>query len=572
MKFFTLSSLLLLWVTMLWAVPAQRVRRTVTLEDGTSVVITLRGDEHYSWWQTDKGQVVEPSVYNPGRYVYSQETLDEVTQTAQRRYMAAVKGARRIGSQATAPLPAIGSPKVPVVLVNFTDSVFTVADTDEGIRQYYDLFCNGTRDGNLYRGHGSYGAIRDYFVQQSDSLFLPEFVIIGPVTLDHPESYYGENGSGKDKQKDKKYSQFRNDAIAKATAIYEGDWKDFDNRGKSSDKQVQVDMVFFIFAGYGEANGGDASTIWPKESTSSVTINDILFSTSACCNEKHMAFDREKEMYYNAPDGIGIMCHELSHALGLPDFYDTNYKAFGMDIWSLMDYGCHASGGTCPVAYTAYERDFMGWRKLVPLNEWGFYSIAPIAAGGIGYKIVNDENPNEFYVLENRQRVEWDRALGYYGHGMQVTHVDYQASSWNNNSVNTDVNHQRMTIIAANNLYDGTSNDDVTAERLYETWSGNAYPYKNGTIFNDSLTANSVPAATVYTKSGFMNKDINFIREHDDNTVSFYFGNDYYTSVQDLSFSPKNVDNGIFDLSGRRLLMVPRKGLYLRGGRKWLVR
>ena len=570
MKYLSLFCLFLFVSTSVLAVPALRVRRTFLLENGASVVVTLRGDEHHSWWQTDDGRIVEPSATQAGRYVFSAHDVNEEAEIAQRRRAAAVdEGPRRIGSQATAPLPAKGSPKVPVVLVNFTDSVFSVADTEEGIRRYYDLYCNGTRDGQLYRDHGSYGSIRDYFAQQSDSIFLPEFVIIGPVTLDHPESYYGENSG---KSKDKNYAQFRNDAIAKATAIYEGDWKDFDNRGKSTDEQVQVDMVFFIFAGYGEAKGGAETTLWPKESTASVTINGIRFSTSACCNEKSLAYDSKKEMYYNAPDGIGIMCHELSHALGLPDFYDTNYKAFGMDIWSLMDYGCHASGGTCPVAYTAYERDFMGWRQLVPLTEWGSYSLAPIADGGIGYKVENDETPNEFYVLENRQRVGWDSSLGYYGHGMQVTHVDYLASSWNANVVNTDINHQRMTIVAANNLYNGTSSEDVTVEKLYETWSGNAYPFRSDNILNDSLTAHSVPAATVYTSSGFLNKDINFIREQEDKTVTFYFGNDYKTAVHDLSVRMKAHESNIFDLSGRRLQAVPRKGLYLRDGRKWVVR
>ena len=38
----------------------------------------------------------------------------------------------------------------------------------------------GTRDGILYTGAGSRGAVRDYFAQQSDSLFLPEFEVIGP--------------------------------------------------------------------------------------------------------------------------------------------------------------------------------------------------------------------------------------------------------------------------------------------------------------------------------------------------------------------------------------------------------
>ena len=78
-------------------------------------------------------------------------------------------------------------------------------------------YCNGTRDGILYTGAGSRGAVRDYFAQQSDSLFLPEFEVIGPVTLDKPMAYYGENSpSG---AKDIRFSEFCSEALEQATTL-----------------------------------------------------------------------------------------------------------------------------------------------------------------------------------------------------------------------------------------------------------------------------------------------------------------------------------------------------------------
>jgi hypothetical protein len=108
---------------------------------------------------------------------------------------------RRVGSQATAPLKAKGVQKVPVVLVAFADQGFSVADTNEGVIEYYQKFCNGTKDGHIYTGHGSHGSIRDFFVEQSDSVFLPEFVVIGPVVQQqiwingHYETQYLPNGT-----------------------------------------------------------------------------------------------------------------------------------------------------------------------------------------------------------------------------------------------------------------------------------------------------------------------------------------------------------------------------------------
>ncbi len=571
MRTYLLTLISVLLCADLFAVPAQRQQRRLTLADGTTVVATLCGDEHYHWWQTADGQVLEEVEGMPSRYVRSQATAEEA---AARGIALRAKAAapQRIGSQATAPLPATGSPKVPVVLVNFQDSVFHVADTDEGIREYYDRYCNGTRDGQLYKGHGSYGAIRDYFAQQSDSIFMPEFVIIGPVTLDHPEEYYGANGSGKDSR----YSEFRNHAIAKATQLYDGDWMDFDNRGLE-----QVDMVFFIFAGCGEANGGPSTTIWPKESTGSITLNGIKFATSACCNENRGRTDENGNVIQTKPDGIGIMCHELSHALGLPDFYDTrsNATAFGMDLWSLMDYGCHADNGATPCAYTAYERDFMGWRSMQELTEWGSVTLASLEADGVGMKIVNDENANEYYVLENRQPIGWDSSVGSFGHGLQVTHVDYDATRWRSNNVNTDPTHQRMTIIAANNLYYGTSNPETTsAEMLINTWKGNMYPFvgynaDGNHVRNDSLTANSTPAATVYTAAGYLGKNLYDIHEHGANLVSFYFGNNFVVGIDEANIAPVHKPQAAFDLMGRRVATeaLPA-GIYVIGGRKVVIK
>ena len=549
-----------------WAVPADRTIRRVTMSDGTEVMAVLHGDEHYSWMSTVDGRVIELSD-DGETYQYSTVTTEEVRKRAARRLM----NVRKVGSQATAPLPATGSPKIPVILVQFTDSIFTGGSTPEEINHYYDLFCNGTRDGQRYTGHGSYGAVRDYFVDQSEGQFQPEFTIIGPVTLPKKENYYANNTV-----------QFTKDAVLRATNICNINWSDFDNK-----KKGHVDMVFIIFAGCGaNTTGQRGSHIWPNETPiGTVTLSDgktkVNFVCSGCTSEKRLNVDINKREY-TSPDGIGVMCHELSHALGLPDFYDTSYQAFGMDVWSLMDYGCYASNGYCPCSYTAYERDFMGWRPLETLTEPGWLKIAPIAADGKGYKIVNDANPNEYYILENRQNVGWDGSLiRTTKAGLQVTHVDYNASSWNSNNVNTNANHQRMTIIAANNRYIGTSREDADWDDIILTWKGNLYPYSytdgGVTHVNDSLTAYSTPAATVFTKGGFMNKDIHGIKNNLDQTVTLYFGNDYGDAIESVSDDrngQRSVAAGAWtDLSGRRLQEKPTKrGLYISpDGRKVVV-
>lgn len=440
---------------------------------------------------------------------------------------------RKVGSQKDAPIKAVGVKKVPVILVAFADQGFTCGDsTVAGANEYYDKFCNGTRDGKLYTGHGSHGSIRDYFVEMSDSAFLPEFAVIGPVTLDNGYATYGKNSS--EYNKDAGFSQFRIESIQKAQAIYDGNWSDFDNDGNGS-----VDMIFFVFAGVGEntVSRDDPDRLWPKESTASITINGTAYACSAAtCEARPSKTDANGKVLETKTDGVGVFIHEFSHALGLPDFYDLMNVAFGMDIWSVMDYGEYGNNGYNPGNYTAYERDFMGWQPLEVLDGPQILNIPCFADGGKGYKIVNEANPNEYYVLENRQAKGWDDRIGRIAHGLQVTHVDYDASKWNSNYVNVDPYHQRMTIISASNNYNGT-NAANSAQEWAECLQGNLFP---GSSYNYNLTDDSDPAAKVYT-GGLMHRPIRNITENEDGTITLCYMTNGQLDTPVLN-EPENVD------------------------------
>jgi len=541
-----------------YSVPAYRSRWNAVLVDGTRVSVTVMGDEHYSWLLDDDGFVLTPS--GDGRtYVRTAQRLDDAVATSEVRRNA---NRRRIGSAETAPLPTTGSPKVPVILVEFQDSVFTVADTPAAIREHYNRFCNGSPDGIREPFAGNYGSIRDYFREQSGGLFTPEFVIIGPVKLHQKESYYAQNDA--QGNRDILYSQFRSEALQLARQAYTGDWSAFDNK-----KKGQVDLAFFIFAGPGENTASKNDYLmWPKESTGSVKIDDVTIATTGCTSEMRAQLNKDGDVIGTTPDGIGVFCHELSHALGLPDFYDVNYNAFGMDIWSIMDFGCYAGNGRCPGGYNSYELDFMGWRELPTITDNGTYTLLPLHSGGQGVKVVNPENPNEYYILENRQRKGWDQAICTYSSGMLVIHVDYDRDSWVGNKVNIKADHQRMSIIAANNIYIGTtSSSDFST--ITKTWAGNLYPFEG----NDSLTAHSTPAATVFSASGYMGQDINHIRVNSDSTVTFHFGNDYEVGIAAPMSAPARQQHEWYDLSGRKVgagaWPPSRTGIYVRGGRKY---
>ena len=411
---------------------------------------------------------------------------------------------RRAANQIDAPLRSIGVQKIPVVLVEFADLKFSVANNAEDLRTRFDLFCNGTRDGIRYTGAGSFGSVRDYFVQQSDSLFLPEFEVIGPVSLPNGYEYYGKDSGN---SHDVNINMFVIQAASLALELV-NDWTQFDN-----DNDGLVDLIYFIYAGEGENGSSDLNTIWPHGRVGSRTVGSLTFSAYTCSNE----------IYEGEMEKIGTMCHEIGHDLGLPDLYDTNGVAFGMDYWDIMDTGCYCDEGAHPCGYSAYERDFMGWRKLVELkrDEEVELTLMPVSTGGTGYKIKNPENQHEYYILENRQNTEWDTYIGRGDtnkkrHGMLVTHVDYSVSRWTFNNVNTTIAHQCYTVIPADGeLY---SYNNVKTKDDYLIWSdsadGDLFPGSNGVT---CLFADKQP---IYTSAGSMQQPLTNICEMPDGLVT----------------------------------------------------
>ena len=215
----------------LYAVPALQKRITVRMSDGTWQTVRFCGDENRSFYLSEDGFVVEP---DEAGQVFRKTDLKPDNLPV----LKPLTRATGIGDPDQAAMKAVGSPKVPVILVNFSDMKMSVADTDEKINTYYDLYCNGTRDGQLYKGAGSAGAVRDYFAQQSDSLFLPDFEVIGPVTLSKPMAYYGENSGSR---KDIHFTEFCSEALQQAMSVAGDRWSDFDNDGNGT-----VDLALFM--------------------------------------------------------------------------------------------------------------------------------------------------------------------------------------------------------------------------------------------------------------------------------------------------------------------------------------
>ena len=493
---------------------------------------------------------------------------------------------RNVSSRTSAPLPCVGSPNIPIILVQFADKAFvsdtlndnTIQHSDANVNAFYQKYCNGSGiEGQNYRFHnGSYGAVYDYFVEQSDSIFKPHFDVIGPVTLSKSYKYYGEDTNSTSADTRPRIQEFFSESVTLAIAA----GTDFDNY--DNDNNGTIDFVFFIFAGEGQNSYGTIDyldecgideeysyLIWPKESSASQKIGDYTFGGYGLTNE---TFVLSGTTY---TDGIGTMCHELSHGLGLPDFYDVNYVNFGMDYWDLMDSGSYCFMGRCPAGYTGYEREFMGWRSIkeVSLTEGQTLTLQPMEKGGEPIKLVNPNNSDEYYIIENRQPIGFDLYFGWvyssvrskYGpnKGLLITHVDYKYSEWVGNRVNTSSTHQRMTILPADSKLI-TSMDGYTTE-YYESIAGDLYPGSQNTTYISHVRFKCFTGDPLET-------NVTNIVQNDDGSVMLELNYGSTDCIDDIIYTDKNKEDNIyFDLSGRKVI-CPSKGVYIVNGKKVFIK
>lgn len=534
--------------------PARRINISKKQTDGTTVVISQRGDEHFHYYviSDDELPVVRANdgnfyhaVIGDGSITAStflahekgQRTATELEFIANRgdvttalNNMRAARQKQKARTRAAKEQEITryeGNKKALVILVNFQDNAFTIDNT----QAYYKRMLNEYG----FSDNGCYGSVSQYFTDQSNGVFNLSFDVAGPYTLSQKMAYYGGNDSDGDDLKPK-------EMIKEACRLADSDvdFSEYDWYGDGT-----VDLVYVIYAGYSEAQGASEETIWPHQwSVSGLELDGKTVSQYACSSEL-------RDYTGDIPDGIGSLCHEFSHGLGLPDFYDTEYNGgFGMQSWSIMDYGSYNGPdgyGECPCNYTSYERWCCGWGEPTELSSPAdITGMTSLDSGNEGYVIYNDGNRNEFYMLDNRQQTGWDTYLPG-GHGMLVTHVDYNERNWFYNTVNTDPKHQRCTIISAGNIY-----EDNPIHRYKD-------PYP-GRLGNTKLTNTSTPAATVYNQntdnSYYMNKPITDITESEDGLISFKFMGGSASGISTVPYN--NDENDNVQQWGRYPQLLPR--------------
>lgn len=580
-----------------WAVKANPEPFVITQSDGTTLTLRLNGDETFHWYSTIDGAIL--SRQGNSFYIAS---IDDAGKVAPTEFLAHNAAARSFGEAnavarqnrtlffskkveaaqkakmatsiqpATSPsyFPHEGSPTAIVILVEYSDTKFTVRDPAASFEQYL----NGEEQNDYGYGENlNYGSVKQYFKDMSFGVFTPNFKLVGPYTLSNTMEYYGKNSGNT-------YDVNCIEMIKEACSLAEAD-VDFSDSEYDSDGDGNIDLVYVVYAGYSESNGASDSTIWPKSGVASIgTYGGKKVRRYGVNNELNAIPDVSTGMFSTPKiNGIGLFCHEFSHCLGLPDIYPTSESAQidnqAMEYWDLMDGGEYSYYGYYPTAYTAWEREVLGWHTITELtSSKKQITISPVNDGGQSYKIVNPADEGEYFVLENIQEDGWNSHS--LGHGLIAYHVKWPTDgvSFNQHANNT-AGSPALALVPADSLLISAYNESYSTSEYKKSHGGDPFP---GTSNVTTLTyEQELPNYKWYTNGPSVSSLLKNISEDTANkTVTF----DYFTSAADgiadaITIEEECQSTGVYALDGAYVgasLPHSAKGVFIVNGKKVVMK
>ena len=515
----------LLHHTHLLAVSAYPWPVVITQPDGSKVTVIQKGDEYMHWMEStdgrtlirnSKGFITYATLNQQGNIVSSQVVAHNVTQrtAAESQFLSTqpqkvfysttqvntiMKAVNIQRSQAlqTAPTPS-GNIKILVVLMGFPDTTFTITNS-----AYNNLF---NQQG--YNVNNSQGSVHDYFTANSYNKVSMSFDVYGPYTSKHPYSYYGTDTgiAGTD--------QYPDSLVYEAIVAV--------HNANPSFNFSQYTGIHVVFAGHGqEFSGVKSSAIWSHEG---------YITPPSYCSITHYAMTSEFYGNYYTPttiNTIGVVCHELTHVLGAPDFYDTDYNNTGdgsytgTGEWDLMGAGNwnflgNNNSGTCPADINMYQKIQFGWVTPTALNAAQQITNMPNSEqNGVAY-VVRTATQNERFILENRQQIGFDS--GVPGHGLLIYHA---AQDVNDIFYDINITHpQKMYPVCAST----TSPVPSAIVASYGSINSSGCPFP-GTSSKTSFTNLSTPAVLAWNGSYNNTPITNITEDNTQHTVSFQFMN-----------------------------------------------
>lgn len=311
--------------------------------------------------------------------------------------------------------------RVPVILVSYGDSAL-ITNASDFNQALFDT-----------TGSTPTGSVYDYYQWAARGQLRIIPTVVATVTLPGLRIFYGNFAKGLSRTTTPGNAA---GLVTHALQICASsvEWTRFDN-----DHDGYVDMLWVVHAGRGGEGTGDPNDLWSITSRLSLGwTNSDRFDATAPGGPR-MLIDRftvlpELSLFASRRiSEIGVYCHEMGHALGLPDLYDTAYdpsspRGFnrGPGNWSLMSTGAYGGDGNSPQSPShpgAWCSLFLGWNQCFRPAQDTLVTLSPLVRGGQVLELwfQGQSNP-EHFLVECRKREGFDRALP--AEGLLVYHVN----------------------------------------------------------------------------------------------------------------------------------------------------
>ena len=461
-----------------FAHPASMAVRTVQNKDGSSVSIRHFGDEHYHFTETADGHLV---VNEGGNYVYvdaSGAPSSVVAKNAVDRSDADAKFLKGLDREAArknhkkrhgdrfrdseedsrplkfSHLPVMaynqdGTPArmarpkpkswvsgerwIPVLLVGTTDKA-------AGDSAAFYAFLN--QEG--YNKNGNMGSLRDYYLYSSGGRFSPHFDVY-PVQINATLTSFGTGNN---------FSEGRFMAEGVKVLAQRPDF--LANADKYCSSGKDVDGFIFLFPGMEEDALEQSRDFWGH--AYQMAYNGSVsgygaYKSNGYSFDKYLFIAQYADGSNNSQiNQLGIFAHEFSHVLGLKDHYakDNNGKMIvGPDKYDVMSQGMYNgtswNAANIPAAYSAFEREALGWLTLDEISSKDSTYTLKKQADMQAYSVTNPNRTDEYYIVEYRPSEKFDSKLP--ASGMLVWYIDYDSRLYEDeNAINKDGGHQRIAM------------------------------------------------------------------------------------------------------------------------------
>ncbi|KAL7548152.1 hypothetical protein ACHAWF_011443 [Thalassiosira exigua] len=341
-----------------------------------------------------------------------------------------------------------------VLLIRFSDHVDrTLPDPAD-----FDVLLNGPGGPGTVAPTGS---VNDVFLANSYGKFrLASTVYPAWIPLSGTEAYYADDRSG--------LGPRIFEAIREALEYVDSD-PDFDVSEFNVDYELgdpYVDAVALFHSGYGAEFGG-----YDCDGTSErdrIWSHSWLMYDGAWTSRDGKVTVRDYHVNPGLWDvcgseiaRIGVVAHETSHFLGLPDLYDPD-GGNGIGVYCLMSDSWGVDGSQLyPPMMSAWSKIELGWLTPTTLEAKGDFALRQSWQHPDAYRVeLLGRGSDEYLLIENRQPGSFDRLLTL--GGLAIWHVDDSMSFFGNAREGhpgqsrwpANGDHYRVALLQADGRYD----------------------------------------------------------------------------------------------------------------------